>query len=431
MQADQLSDNDGGFKPPADLKYSGQIVSAPRASRRTTQFLSENASTFTPANNVIRIPVSSSSFLDLSQAVLQFNLKNTDTGACILDGGASCVISRMRITGANGQEIERIDGYNLLAVVLDTYAGTHGQAMQDKMLKGSATPAFAYAQSGADAISAAATKNYCQTLVGAWFNPLAGKLLPPRVQFIVELTLGTAVSCISYATATGVANYEVSSVSINIPAVMVEEPAYMSAMQSRMSSKGVELYGSSYMQYISSLAASTGVENMMINARAVSLEALISVFRTQSRLSVANNLKLSTATISTLSQIQWQIGNQQYPSAPLAMSSTAFSQAYSETAKAFGALNKASPVGIIDGACYVNTEATTYNGNGGFGVLACQFSAYNDPQSMSGLNTADSSQPVSILVTKATAANILQVDTFARFSVQFVISSNGDVLVVR
>jgi hypothetical protein len=426
MQAEQMQQPSQQL--PGQVTYSGQMVDAPRAYRKTNQFLSENSSVFSASNNIIRIPVSSASFLDLSKAVLQFTLKNSDTGAAIVDGGASNVISRIRIVGQNGQEIERIDGYNLLAVVLDIYGHSHGRATLDDALKGSATPAFAYAQGGADSLATTASKTYCQSLYGAWFNPVGDKLLPPRVQFTVELTLGSFNSCWSSATATGVGAYELTSVSLNIPMVTVEAVGFQDAVMQRMASRGIELYGQTYMQYISSLAASTGTENLMINARALSLDGLIMVPRTQSRLSTQNSLKLSTFTISTLGSYQVQIGSQQFPSNPVAITSTNTSGAYSETMRFFGSLNRSNPVGIVDVVAYGAAESTTYSGTGGAGLLAVDLRSYSNQNAMCGINTADSSLPVVLVINKTTGSAIFQLDTFAVMSCRFILSANGDVL---
>ena len=78
-------------------------------------------------NNVVRIPVSSGSFLDLKNAVLGYKFKNTSAGGtteCTLDGGAACVIQRLRVLSNQGMEIERLDQYGQLHAILDQYSGS-------------------------------------------------------------------------------------------------------------------------------------------------------------------------------------------------------------------------------------------------------------------------------------------------------------------
>ena len=99
---------------PLGLRYNLGVQDAIPAERITRRFQAENPSTFSPTNNVVRIPVNSENFLDLRNTVLGFNLKNsTATDTQWLDGGASCIIQRLRVLSNSGRELERIEQYNL------------------------------------------------------------------------------------------------------------------------------------------------------------------------------------------------------------------------------------------------------------------------------------------------------------------------------
>src|SRR5210317_790894 len=106
---------------PMGLRYDLAVSDSIPANRNIAQFLASNASVFGVSNNTIRINVSSGSFLDLKNALLQYELKNTTSQTIQLDGGADCVINRIRVLSSDGSEIERIDSYNIIASILDQY----------------------------------------------------------------------------------------------------------------------------------------------------------------------------------------------------------------------------------------------------------------------------------------------------------------------
>jgi len=81
---------------PLSLRYNLSVADAVPSQKNISQFLASNASTFTPANNTIRIPVGSPTFLDLNSALLQLTVKNTSGQVANLDGGADGLIRRCR-----------------------------------------------------------------------------------------------------------------------------------------------------------------------------------------------------------------------------------------------------------------------------------------------------------------------------------------------
>ena len=170
MENKQMEVQQPSFGVPIGLQYRLSIADAVPSSHNISQFLASNASNFTPSNNTIRINVSSGAFLDLKNAVLEFDLKNTTgTDPCRLDGGAGCVINRIRILSSDGSEIERIDSYNLLDCVIDQYTSSDGDARIKSAQKGAPlfsddTPAFdAVSNTGSAAGTSTATLQCYET----------------------------------------------------------------------------------------------------------------------------------------------------------------------------------------------------------------------------------------------------------------------------
>ena len=110
---EQVKSQEQSVAFPLGVRYNVGITEGVAGSRNLIKFQAENPSVFTGVNNnVVRIPVSSGSFLDLKNAVLGYKFKNTCAGGtteCTLDGSSACVIQRLRILSNQGLEIERLD----------------------------------------------------------------------------------------------------------------------------------------------------------------------------------------------------------------------------------------------------------------------------------------------------------------------------------
>jgi len=355
------------FAVPVGLNYRLQIADAVPASHNISQFLASNASDFTESNNTIRINVSSGGFLDLRKAVLEFDLKNTtSTDAVLLDGGAECVINRIRILSSDGSEIERLDQYGQLASVLDQYTSSGGASRIKSIQKGSPkyideTASFDSAQSGAatatgaqsasayrtglnvsveneladgtdnktrviisgnggvgysqlesDKLNTGITRKYSFGLKCGFFNPSTAKLLPPNTPFQVEITLGKAAECLVNKAGTNAAAYQLNNAELHIPTVVVNDPEYMASVNARLGA-GVSYKCNSYNHFVNTTASDAGKDVIQISARARSLKGLMSIMRKQSKISSDDDFKLSKRTIQYVSDYQYKINSTNYP----------------------------------------------------------------------------------------------------------------------
>jgi prephenate dehydratase len=109
-----------------ELRYGETTALGLPSSKQLRNFQAQNQSVFTPTNNVIRIPVSSTDFLDLSEAKLALDFTNTGIAASI-DGGAGGLISMLRVLSSQDVELERIEGYGLLQCVVNQYSMTEAE----------------------------------------------------------------------------------------------------------------------------------------------------------------------------------------------------------------------------------------------------------------------------------------------------------------
>ena len=105
---------------PLAIKYSQMTPLGLAGSSKKVKFFPQNAGIFTKTNNIIRIPISSSScFLDGTLSFLKFSFKNTSVAKCRFDNSAHSLISRMRIMSkSGGGDIEDIRQYAYLHSML-------------------------------------------------------------------------------------------------------------------------------------------------------------------------------------------------------------------------------------------------------------------------------------------------------------------------
>jgi hypothetical protein len=464
---------------PLGLRYNLSVADSIPSSRNLAQFLASNASTFTSSNNVCRINVSSGQFLDLKNGVLQFDLKNTTgTDAIHLDGGADCVIQRIRIVSSDGSEIERLDSYNLLTSIIDQYTHGFGTMKTNSVLKGgvarlddspfmvaadgtggsntatganglvvtastggtmtiaNTTGGKGYDQKQNDRLNTGITRKYTFGLKGGFFNPTTAKLLPPNSPFQLEITFDTAANCLVNVDGSNAVNYEVTNCELHVPAITINDPAFMARMNERMA-QGISYRANTYQHFVNTTNNSTGKDTIQIGARCRSLKGLMSIFRRQALVTNDDYFKLSRRSIQYIDDYQYKIGSQNYPidrvniaigaaaggtasEARVHLSSTNnlnVSEAYSQALRLMGNINVNNASTCISVESFCQSEI---NPNNGTGIAAIDLSAYSDGSVNSGINTLNN-MPISLEITKSTAAGdgsgsysgAIQIDCFS------------------
>ena len=478
---------------PSSLSYGVESSSGLPGKRMLLQFAPENTSTFTASNNIVRIPVNSTQFLDMKQARLAFDMDITGTStATYLDGGAACVIQRLRILSVTGLELERIESYNLLHAVLDQYSTTVQERISDNLTSGSpgqdryyvsattttatnsATVTTGTGSSNVSALPIAAVPNgvhkygYNQAdsecfnpntsntirrhwelkLKAAWFNPTLGKLLPPNVSFVIELTL--APYSASLCSPAGTALYALTNFFLKVPGVMVMDSGFMERVR-MLQQRGSEWNGVTYKLY-TGVISSLGNNQVQISDRSHSMTALITILRSQQYINDLTRFKLSKRTLQYVNQYQATIGSDLYPPTQFELvtsedtgggtpstsgfvpwwssttASTNVSASFSEAKRVFG-----WDRGLVDIYSFGNSE----NGdNNGTGVICIDCKSYHgDKRTTSGIDTASQAIPITLRLNTTAAVSTgnsvtplpIQVDTFAQCDIKFIIMPGGEV----
>lgn len=475
---------------PIGLRYNLSIQEGVAGSRNLARFSAENPSVFQGTqNNVIRIPVSSPGFLDLKNAVLGFDIKNTSAGGATvatLDGGANCIIQRYRVISNNGNEIERIDSYNQLACVLDQYSSNLSGLVSDGAMNGTPkrlsyttkTPSVTadqagkavtmadgttvtvgtlvglevtvsnpaggkgYMQEECDDLDTGITRHYETGLKGGFFNPSSAKMLPPNVSYILELTLAPPNNCLKTASTTP--GYEARNFILSIPTVQIMDSNAMSRLNMRLS-KGVAFQANTFHHHVNTVG-SVGNSSIQIGERSRVLKGLMSIFRYQADISDKTKFKLSKRTIQPINNYQYQIGSSQFPANQIDIACDKAVNAGGAQTPAGTRLGLSSTADMniseayseilrVFGGLNANVSTTVIGQepyaqstlNNGCGLIAVDLQAYSDGSVSSGIDTASNSLPV-VLNTNLNGAltATMQVDTYSISQLTIMVNEFGE-----
>lgn len=306
---------------PNSLVYTERASFSLEGKREKLNFPPENPSTFTPSNSVIRINIlSTDRFIDLNDSRLTFDLtaKGT-TPKHHLDGGASAIIQTLRILSPQGEELERLESYNLLSALLDQYETSLTDLPKKAVMEGSVykfDPRFGLDPRDNDCLYAQSQHRYALKLKGAWFNTKQNKMLLPGIAFQIEVTLAAAntafVQLNTLAAAAQTLDYEVTNVNLECPVVSIKDAAFAESIR-RYYREGYWWTGKSYRLYTNTLTPGTGDAIIPISDRSHSLEGLVSILRTQTLVGSASEYSLSRRTIQPVEEYQATIGSVQVP----------------------------------------------------------------------------------------------------------------------
>ena len=104
---------------PSQMRFSDMTPLGLSSKSKKVKFLPQNAGIFTNINNLIRIPISSSSaFLDPAMTSLKLTYTNSSGQTVQFDGSANSVIQRVRLISASGGDLEDIRNYGYLVNML-------------------------------------------------------------------------------------------------------------------------------------------------------------------------------------------------------------------------------------------------------------------------------------------------------------------------
>jgi len=465
---------------PANVDYTKILPLAVESRSRRRTFFPTNGQTFTSdGNNIIRIDVAASAFLDPKHSYLRFKVQNDTNATMGFDfGGGSGIIRRLRIEQA-GNVLSDVNNYNKLlsSILLPSQGGVESVAhrsITEGVRYGNAdaagasmTPQVAGAVNGTMGIApcpdstllavagGADTYTFSIPLVNGLLGSTQDKMVPLQLlgssPLTIEIEMAPLLDIgIFSALPAGNNRYVVSDV--RYVAALVEvgpEVDQQIRMVQEVSGGRLVLSGTDYTHFAGNISAGAlGVQSINVPARRKSMKSLLFVGASQTYAGgAAHHLvtNLSFGGNFNAKSFQMKVGSVLYPATPIE-STGAFpafdrSEVVSELAKCWGTLSSAHGTGILMGANYATTDCDVAGmavdagpGNAPqslrFAPFGIDLEAFQRTAIESGVNTADRSLPITLMIdVAAAAAEAVNVDCFISYDSLYYIDEAGSVRV--
>lgn len=470
---------------PASVDYTKVLPLAVESrSRRRTYFPTNGASFNSSGNNIIRIDLSANAFLDPKHSYLRFSFANTAGAGNTMGldfGGGHGFLRRLRIEQA-GNVLSDCQNYNKLmsSIVLPCQGGidslahrsiTEGQKFCNDAAAGNSNLAAPAAEvSGATGNTATNSNQLIGVAAGAnvvsytfaipLLNGLLGttqdKMVPLQLlgssPITIEIELAPAIDIGVYAGGADPTGYEIFDVRYvaNLVEVGPEVEQQLRMVQD-MSGGRLVLNGVDYTHFAGNISAgATGRQTINVPARRKSMKSLFfvgasntfgaGVQRVSYNLSYGGNFNMR--------EYQLKIGSVMYPPTPVqalldtpAGTAAGRAEAAAELAKCLGTLGSTHGTGVLS---RINTYVTDCDVAGMAGpsppggvMVSHQFSpfgidleAFQRTAIESGVNTADRSLPISLIVDiGAAGAEAINIDAYVAYDSLYFIDSAGNISV--
>ena len=468
---------------PKTIDYTDVLPLAVESKSRRRTFFPNNGQTFTDnTNNIVRIDISADALLDTQHSYLRFtNTFAANTVGIDFAGGHS-FIRRLRIE-QSGTILEDIQNYNKLmgGIVLpcqcgDDYLkerqiteGVNQNSQAGTVVNFRSPQAAQVTAAGAGAadvlglrtgaalthnnnnilsqIAAGGAFDFCIPLTSGIFNN--EKLIPLMLMsapLTIEIELAPHAQAV---TAGGAGTYSWSNVRYIANLVEVgQDVAQQLRMVQEMSGGVLTLAGQTYKHF--SGTTSGGAESVInIPARVKSMKSIFFYSKGAAPDAVAN-YDLGNGGTMALQEFQLKIGSVVYPPTPVqcshrggaAIGATGSQRAEQlmELAKAWGNVGSTKGLGMLQSLNYgttIETEAVgaAVNGflSGGGQYAFCPYGldleAFQRVAIESGVNTADRSLPISLILSHTGAQAAQTLDAFILADALFYINADGSMSV--
>jgi hypothetical protein len=503
---------------PAGTQYNRNLpqnVAAGRVNTRRYFATNSNATFSFATTNEIRIDISGdkNTFLNCAQSYLDFSLGAVTANITALDGGAHSWIQELRIQSM-GQDLELISNYNLLHTILIQYTSNVSNLIETNAISGgyrtlNMMPEFAsgsivtagtttttdtnifnisntatgqaaltflstggrgnFVPHDTEDILAGTTKQFCIPLVSGFMSNNVYLPIGSSKGFTIILRLTADFNVGVWGNNTG--TYTISNISFNVPVINIDDPQFQVNFDGMLRQQGrVSWAAQTYRNYVSSVVATGGDQQVILNDRSKSLNAILCCLRSNVvAISAFDRMSLSCRTIVGVNTFQVRIGDNLYPSNQIvikanAISATALpggranaqgrgtgadqsnlnvSRAMCEVMKSFRNLHSTLSTGIISLDSYASDEglscsllglpiATTtltpnFLSHHGAGLLGIDLTTYSgDADSISGINTAENNLNVTLLFNfQSQAAASYEVQSYAVCDAVYSLMSDG------
>ena len=432
---------------PKTLRYeqdAGLPVAINARSQRRT-YTPLNTGPFGPLqNNVIRMKLSSQSFMDFSHSYLQFTVKNVGTRAVKLDLGVP-FFSRLQIM-SGGEELEDIQEWSRLYAILNSIQGSDLMSNEQSItqhsgynpVKTTAGAGGALAEidntSNADRAAQIATainllnpshsnqtdlaNNASVTfnipLVSAVFNVQKYfPLLLAEQGLDIYLYLNPADDIGAWATGGPAGNgYEISNIRYIAHEVNLDEN-FTNQMKSSMSATGglLSMSSTTYRYYHASKAANvTGNVSIPIATRVKSLKGLI--VRPQNAAIPNTSFNVGTGQAMGTTSLQFRVGSVLYPQSAVEFSNSNKGELFNEIRKCFGTIGSYNHGTMLNDVTFAQNAddraaaSGLHTDNRSLWVAAYDFETFAKSATESGINVADRALPVSLHLDKTAIATM-------------------------
>ena len=461
---------------PKTLDYTDVLPLAVESRSRRRTFFPINGQKFTSDGaNIIRIDLSADALLDTQHSYLRFTFTPKTRSAGIDFAGGHSFIRRLRIE-QSGVVLEDINSYNRLmgAIVLPCQSGedhhkersiTEGQRLPQQ--KGSvgaddavgaltdnlvlAQPEFAVGMIGNKNTQISADASYVFTIPlnsGIMNNEKLIPLMLMSAPLTIEIELEDAVRACCWAGG-GDGTYEITNVRYIANLIEVgQDVAGQLRMVQEMSGGVLTLAGQTYRHFTGLVSGTAGDQIINVPARVKSMKSLF--FAGQGVDSTADagtgarfdSFDIGMGTNMKLNEYQLKIGSVVYPPTPVrcvfgtgvaGTNGTAHvrSEALMELAKAWGNVGSTKGLGQLDAFNYAVRESgrpasDTANSFSPFGL---DLEAFQRVAIESGVNTADRSLPISLVLGFQNAPTSQNVDVYVLADALFYINGDGSMSV--
>ena len=457
---------------PKTLDYTDVLPLAVESRSRRRTFFPINGQTFQSGGaNIIRIDLSADALLDTQHSYLRFTMKPTLTTCGIDYAGGHAFIKRLRVE-QSGVVLEDINSYNRLmgAIVLPCMSGddhkkertltegirANGQlgsvlaastqdTMTDQITAASTTSAqntLGRLNNKDDQVALATGYNFCIPLTSGILNN--EKLIPLMLMsapLTIEIELASSFEPVVFAANTGA--YDISNVRYIANLIEVgQDVAGQLRMVQEMSGGVLTLAGQTYRHFTGAITATTGDQIINVPARVKSMKSIF--FASGSTGNAFDTYGVGHGGNMKLHEYQLKIGSVVYPPTAIragfgdgvAGTNGVYqnrSEVVMELAKAWGNVGSTKGLGVLDSTTAYTIESAKAASDlpYRFAPFGMDLEAFQRVAIESGVNTADRSLPISLILgyTTANLPTATNVDVFVLADALFYINGDGSMSV--
>lgn len=440
---------------PPSMIYNQRQVPAVEAKSSMRRFDATIASSFSGSGqNEARIPVSGmDGFLDSNKGYLYFKV-TTATAACSIDFTAGSFIERIEIQN-QGRTVWRGDRYSLYHNAKKAYnsdLGDLNKLTTDEgnrglvVYSGAAHAAHAALDASAASLgvqlAAGDDKVFCLDLECGFLKNTLKKALPMGASFDIVVRFRTNDAAV--ASHTGAPTWTISNVRYYCPSFQILNSEVMN-MYSAMVQQGAVSWSGDYLKsYVNTTNAAAGPSVLQINDRSLSVKGFLTILRPlaadTTKTILSNSAFLLDNATGSVTSYEMNVAGNILPASGRIDIKTAsdgleIGRAYNEALRCLGDAGKAESKSLVTATQFVSS-ATTLDANKtilntvGKGVLALDCRKFDDISlTMTGLNTAASSAPNTMVIEHTSFGASLDATTYAICQADWILSPNGELAV--